>query len=366
MSAALRGALIGYGFIGGRGHLPAYLARTKSRGDVAIVAIADACEARRELAKKAHPEARIYADHVALLAAEAKNLDFVDIATPPSTHAEIAHAAFDVGLHVLCEKPITLTVAEAESVLAHAKRASRVFFPCHNYKHAPVIQAVKQCLASGRIGALRSVTLQTYRNTHAKGVTEWKRDWRRERGFAGGGIAMDHGSHTFYLAFDWFAQDPVAVTAKMSILDRGPEGKWDVEDNFSCAVTFPSGIANATLTWNAGVRKVIYTLHGEHGAIMVHNDEIEVTQMIPIEGEDVGSGAVKFSTEKLVIESKWMDASHVTWFDALFDQFAEAVAKSDFVGAEARTAYQCIQLIETAYASARESSRELPLHAYAG
>jgi predicted dehydrogenase len=213
----LRGAVIGYGFISGKGHIPAYLERAAKQGDVEIVAVADICEARRSAAQDALPGARIYASHEALLAKEAGNLDFVDISTPPCDHAAIAHAAFDQGLHVLCEKPLTTTLEEAKALLDHARRAQRVLFPCHNYKHAPVVQAIREIIASGRIGKVRSLTLNTYRNTHAKGVTEWKTHWRREHKYSGGGIAMDHGSHTFYLTFDWMGVYPTAVTAKARI-----------------------------------------------------------------------------------------------------------------------------------------------------
>jgi hypothetical protein len=56
-----------------------------------------------------------------------------------------------------------------------------------------------------------------------------------------------------------------------------------------------------------------------------------------------------------------MDSSHVTWFNSLFDDFKSAVARGEFVGHEARESFLCVQLIETAYASARDGSRELPL-----
>src|SRR5579871_4601436 len=109
MSRPLQGALIGFGFIAEKGHVPAYLA---AGGDFAIVAVADVCAARREKARKVLPHARIYPDTKTLLAAEAGRLDFVDIATPPCDHAAIAHAAFEHGLHVFCEKPIATSAAD--------------------------------------------------------------------------------------------------------------------------------------------------------------------------------------------------------------------------------------------------------------
>jgi predicted dehydrogenase len=358
MSKKLRGAVIGYGFISGKGHIPAYSARAKEANDVEIVAVADICEARRNQAQEALPKARIYSDYQALLAAEAGNLDFVDISTPPCDHAAIAHAAFDKGLHVLCEKPLTTTLEEAASLLNHAREAKRVLFPCHNYKHAPVVQAIREIIASGRIGKVRSLTLNTYRNTHAKGVTEWKTNWRREKKYSGGGIAMDHGSHTFYLTFDWMGSYPTAVTAKMANLEPS---KYDTEDSFTTVLSFPNGTAHAHLTWTAGVRKVIYTVQGERGAITVDDDDLQLAVMRNTAGPDVAQGAVTWDVEKRSIASHWMDASHVSWFNSLFDQFKTAIQEGDFVGKEAKEAYLCIQLITTAYRSAQEGCRELPL-----
>lgn len=354
----LKGAVIGYGFISGKGHIPSYLERARKSGDVQIVAIADINEARRAQARKALPEARIYNDYQSLLKAEAATLDFVDISTPPCDHAKIAHAALDAGLHVLCEKPLTTTLEEAKELLEHAVRAKRVLFPAHNYKHAPVVKTIREIIESGRIGTVRSVALSTYRNTHAKGVTEWNTHWRRHHEFSGGGIAMDHGSHSFYLTFEWLGTYPTAITAKMSNLE--PQ-KYDTEDNFSTVVTFPNGLATCNLSWTAGVRKVIYSIQGTQGAITVDDDDLQVAIMEQTDGPDVAQGAVKWNVEKSTIRSDWMDASHVTWFNALFDQFKQAIEADEYVGKEAKEAYRCIEMITQAYVSARNGCAEQKL-----
>jgi predicted dehydrogenase len=353
----LRGAVIGYGFIAEKGHVPAYLERTKVKGDIEIVAIADSCEARRDLARQAVRGARIYSDYESLLAGEAGQIDFIDIAVPPCFHAEIARAAFKQGLHVLCEKPLATSVEDARSMLSHAVAAKRVLFPCHTYKHAPVVKAVRQVIESGLIGKVRLLTLNTYRFTHARGVSQWRPDWRRERKYSGGGIAMDHGSHTFYLAFEWLGGYPTSISAQMSTL-----GNFDTEDNFACTMNFPNGVATAQLTWSAGVRKVLYAIHGDKGAITVVDDEIEVaTAQVPT-GPDASPANTKWTFERQSISSNWMDASHVKWFNSLLDQFTTAIDVGDFAGNEARDSLMCVQLIQTAYESAeKQSCRQLPL-----
>jgi predicted dehydrogenase len=338
MQKGRQGAIIGFGFIAEKGHLPAYLARQ----DFQIVAVADICGPRRELARRLIPGVRVYEDAQALFNAE-KQLDFVDIATPPKDHAPIACAAMARGLHVLCEKPLATSQRDAESVLEQAQRHRRVFFPVHNYKHAPSMRAVREIIDSGRIGAVSLVTLDTFRTQHARGVAEWLPDWRRIRSYAGGGIAMDHGAHTFYLVFDWLGSHPLSITAKMS-----SQGAYDTEDNFTCTVTFPTGVAMARLTWNAAVRKVIYTIHGDSGAIRLEDDDVEIT----VRGQPV---------ERRSIASHWGDASHKEWFGAILDSFRASIETGEWVGHDARDAVRCVKLIETAYASSRSGCVEMPL-----
>ena len=337
----LKGAIVGFGFISGKGHYPAYL----QRKDVEIVAVADLCPARLLAAQAAAPKARLYATWQELFDKE-RALDFVDIATPPDAHAEIALAALARGAHVLCEKPLTTSVVQAKALVDAARAHRRVVFPAHNYKHAPVVKFANEVVRSGRIGAVRAVTLNTFRTTHAKGVKEWKTDWRREKRISGGGIAMDHGSHSFYLTFAWLGTLPTRVTAKALTLDS----QWDTEDNLNAVLTFPNGYAHTFLTWTAGVRKVVYSLQGSEGALVIDDDDWELT-----------AGKSSPVVQRGVIESDWMDASHTRWFNSLFDQFRAAIADSDFVNRELREAVACVQIIETCYRSSAEGSRELPL-----
>jgi predicted dehydrogenase len=329
----LKGAIVGFGFISGKGHYPAYL----QRDDVEIVAVADLCPARLSQAP-----GRRYATWQELLEKE-RELDFIDISTPPAFHAGIALAALQRGIHVLCEKPLTVSVAEARKLVDGARAHRRVVFPAHNYKHAPVVKFAQEIIQSGRIGTVRAVTLNTFRTTHAKGVQEWNTDWRRDKKLSGGGIAMDHGSHSFYLTFAWLRSLPTHVTAKTLTLDK----QWDTEDNLNCVLTFPTGFAHTFLTWTAGVRKVVYSLQGTAGALVIDDDDWELT--------------TKSGVEKGVIESDWMDASHTKWFNSLFDQFKTAMRDGDFVNSELREAVACVQIIETCYRSNAEGSRELPL-----
>jgi predicted dehydrogenase len=205
------------------------------------------------------------------------------------------------------------------------------------------MRALREVVDSGSIGEVRLVTLDTFRTSHARGVAEWTPDWRRIRKYSGGGIAMDHGSHTFYLVFDWLGRCPSAITAKATC-----EGAYDTEDNFSCTVTFPTGVAMVRLTWNAAVRKVIYTLHGERGAVKLEDDDLEIIR----KGEPV---------ERRSIPSHWMDVSHARWFGSLLDRFLQAIDQGEYVGEDARDAALCVRLIEAGYRSAAADCLETHL-----
>jgi predicted dehydrogenase len=169
---------------------------------------------------------------------------------------------------------------------------------------------------------------------------------------------MDHGSHAFYLIFDWMDALPISVSARARF-GAHPNGvPHDTEEDFTCTIGFPKGYATVHLTWTAGVRKVLYTLHGEHGAIRVEEDHIEIAQMRADPSRSY-QGAWEF--ERRTICSDWMDSSHASWFDSLFDEFRSAIDSGQWVSDDAQTAYECVQLITSAYASANAHSREVPL-----
>ncbi len=341
----LKGALIGLGFIGSKGHWPAYL----ERDDVEIVAICDCCS---EVKGEYPTSVKFYSHYKELLAAE--TLDFVDVATHAAEHAQIVHAALDVGIHVLCEKPLTTSLEDAESIIRHAIKAKKVLFPCHNYKHAPVIKAIRDVISSGQIGVVKSITLNTFRNTHAKGMDHWNSDWRRCHELSGGGIAMDHGSHSLYLTYEWMGGYPKSVTSSIYNLS---EDKYDTEDNFSATYEFDQGIANLQLSWTAGVRKVIYTLQGTKGAITVDDDAMQVATMQLSDGE--GSHHANWEVKYSDIKSDWMDSSHVSWFNSMFDLFMVAMKEEDVLNSEIKDAYFCIQAIMKAYESANNNSTKI-------
>ncbi|NBM19877.1 Gfo/Idh/MocA family protein [Streptomyces sp. GC420] len=137
------------------------------------------------------------------------DVDLVDICTPGDSHAEIAIAALEAGKHVLCEKPLANSVAEAEAMTEAARRArerGRIAMVGFNYRRTPAMALARSMVAEGRLGALRHVRL-TY-------LQDWLVDaefpltWRLRRESAGSGALGDLGAHIVDLA-QYLAGEPV-------------------------------------------------------------------------------------------------------------------------------------------------------------
>jgi predicted dehydrogenase len=143
-----------------------------------------------------------------------EDVDIVDICTPGDSHAEIALAALEAGKHVLCEKPLGNTVAEAEEMTAAAETAasrgvrSMVGF---NYRRLPALSLARQMIADGRLGTVRHI--------RAKYQQDWIVDpqfplvWRLQKDKAGSGALGDIGAHIIDLAQFVTGQLLVGVSA---------------------------------------------------------------------------------------------------------------------------------------------------------
>jgi predicted dehydrogenase len=132
---------------------------------------------------------------------ERDDIDLVDVCTPGDSHAEIAIAALDAGKHVLCEKPLANTLAEAEAMAEAAERArargvrAMVGF---NYRRVPAVAFARELIAKGRLGTIRHV--------RAVYLQDWIIDpefplvWRLQADQAGSGALGDLGAHIVDMA----------------------------------------------------------------------------------------------------------------------------------------------------------------------
>ena len=130
---------------------------------------------------------------------EREDINVVLVCTPPNLHAPISIAAMNYGKHVLCEKPLTKTLGEAEEVLA-AARANRVTLKCgFNHRHHPGIQKAKSWFDEGIIGELNFIRCRY----GICGRPGYEKEWRANPEITGGGQLMEQGIHGVDLS-RWF------------------------------------------------------------------------------------------------------------------------------------------------------------------
>ncbi|MET0429761.1 MAG: Gfo/Idh/MocA family oxidoreductase [Microvirga sp.] len=149
---------------------------------------------------------RSYPDHAAMLSAEARRPDgiqAVTIATPNSTHYAICKAALEHDLHVICEKPLCFTVAEAEELKALSLSRGRIVGVTYGYAGYQMIEQARAMVERGDLGDIRIVNLQFAHGFHATAVEEHNAAarWRVDPRFAGPSYVLgDIGTHPFYIS----------------------------------------------------------------------------------------------------------------------------------------------------------------------
>ncbi len=325
-----RGGIIGLGNVAVHGHMPGWLARD----DVQLVAATDARPARRAVCEAQMPGARWY-DSADDLLAEAR-LDFVDICTPPESHADLIRRSLERGLHVLCEKPLVRSLDELAPVADLAHATGRALHTVHNWHHAPIVRLATDLVRRGEIGALTRVAWHTLRTKPAGAGDGEDDNWRLDPAIAGGGVLSDHGWHVCYVIHGWAGTWPVAVSAR---LETRRHTGWAVEDTARLSLTFPGVTAEVLLTWAADERRNWAALEGREGRIELHDDTLIL----------VRDGA----------EQRWscpplsQGSHHPDWFGAVADRFLAEMNGATPSGANLREATLCA----TVESLARESSR---------
>ena len=162
--------------------------------------------ARSALALGLDP-ARSYADYAAMAAAEAARpdgIEAVSIVTPNHVHAPAARAFLEAGIHVICDKPLTTTLADARELAALARSSGLVFALTHNYTGYPMIRQARAMVRDGLLGDLRVVQVEYAQDWMAEKIEDTgqkQAEWRSDPARSGaGGCIGDIGTHAFHLA----------------------------------------------------------------------------------------------------------------------------------------------------------------------
>jgi predicted dehydrogenase len=230
--------LIGCGGIAEE-HIKGYL---KVVEDARITAVCDVFEehARRRSAQVGG--ARIFSDYRAMLAWS--EVDAVDICLPHHLHKDAIVAAASAGKHILCEKPLCLTLEEAVSVRRAVAENEVTLMCAHNQLFVPAVQRARQLLDEeilGKVYALRT-TDAFYHDLKLENI-----GWRGQRELIGGGELIDTGYHPSYLLLYLAGSRPVEVTAMIS---NHRLHFMDGEDSTQMLVRFADGsVGNIVTSW---------------------------------------------------------------------------------------------------------------------
>ncbi len=241
------------------------------------------------------------------------DIDVIDICTPGDTHAEIAVAALAAGKHVLCEKPLANTVAEAEqmtSAAAAAKAAGVRTMVGFTYRRVPAIGLARQLVADGRIGEVRHVRAQYLQDWIAD--PEAPLSWRLDKDKAGSGALGDIGAHIIDLTqfitgdrivevsgrLETFVKErpyPAGETAGSlggggSSADRGPV---TVDDAASFLATFASGamgVFEATRFATGRKNSIRIEINGSRGSVAFDFEDMNVLEFFDAAEPDESAG----------------------------------------------------------------------------
>jgi predicted dehydrogenase len=207
--SVVRLAVVGLGKMG-----LSHLAIANMHPEVEVAAVCEPASYVRGVFRKEAPFPT-YGSYEAMLGD--LDLDAVLIATPSKTHTELVRSALERGLHVFCEKPLTLAPAESEELVESGRRAGVVTQVGYHNRFIGSFSEVKRLLDSGAIGTISSVLGEAYGPVvlRAKGGT-----WRSEKS-AGGGSLYDYAAHPINL-INWYLGEPSGVggTILNSIFSR--------------------------------------------------------------------------------------------------------------------------------------------------
>ncbi|MDR6905693.1 putative dehydrogenase [Agromyces sp. 3263] len=153
-----------------------------------VVAVCDLAERSREEARAALPEASVTASLDELLG---MGLDAVMVLTPDHQHAAVAIAALEAGVPVFCEKPLAVTVEDADAILETARRTGTRLYVGHNMRHMPVVVLMRRLILEGRIGEVKAVWC---RHFVGNGGDYYFKDWHAERSKTTG-LLLQKGAH---------------------------------------------------------------------------------------------------------------------------------------------------------------------------
>lgn len=258
------------GFIGAGGVSAGHYVRLLATGKVEIAALTDPSEASIRRFRKRCPGSDgipVFRDYESML--RTVELDGVLILSPHVFHHEQTKTALNRGLHVLTEKPMVCTTAQARDLIRVASTSDKILSLSYQRHYEPVFRYMRSAIQKGQLGEIQFV--------QATQAQEWLRltkgTWRQIRSISGGGQLNDSGSHLIDIVL-WVTGLPVVeVFARSENLDT------EVDINTAITLKFGNGaLGNLSVIGNAPAWHEDHTIIGSKGALFLRQDGSLVQQ----------------------------------------------------------------------------------------
>ncbi len=253
LNRKLRMGLVG----GGRGAFIGRVHATAAVLDNRCELVAGALSSNPQVAKESAPEYGIAAERAygsvqemiegELQRPEGDRIDFVTVATPNHTHFEIAAAAVDAGFNVMCDKPMTFNLEQAEQLARQVDEKGVVFAVTHNYTGYPLVRQAREMVLSGELGeiqAIRSSYIQGWLRSRLEEDGQKQAAWRTDPSKSGAsGCFGDIGTHAFNLGRYISALLPNEISCHFKVFAPGRK-----LDDYGCALVSYEGGGFGTVT----------------------------------------------------------------------------------------------------------------------
>jgi glucose-fructose oxidoreductase len=260
------------------------------------------------------------------------DIDLVYVVLPNSMHAEYSIRASRAGKHVLCEKPMAVSAAECEAMIAAARQAGKKLMIGYRSHFEPYNRHGIELVRSGFVGKPRLITSE-------HGFTAGPNQWRLDRPMSGGGSLMDIGIYSLNAARYLSGEEPIEISA-MESTDRSDPRFRTVEDRIDWQMRFPSGaIANCVSSYSSN-----------------HNDwRVTGTEgWVRMEPATPYSGQQMWVRKQGKTEQRTLPVPAKNQFVAQLDHLAECALSGRQPIASGEEGLRDMRLIEAIYRSARE------------
>ncbi len=247
LNRKLRMGLVGGGQGSFIGRVHSIAACLDNRAVVAAGALSsDPAKAKASAPDYDIPPDRAYGSYQEMIAAEAKRpegdrIDFVSVTTPNHTHYEVAKAAAEAGFNVVCDKPLTFDLKQAEDLAKVVQKTGVVFAVTHNYTGYPLVRQARDMVQAGELGevqAVRAFYIQGWLRTRLEEQAQKQAAWRTDPKRSGAaGCFGDIGTHAYNLGRFITGLKPDQVSCLLKVFEPGRQ----LDDYGVAAIRYQNG-----------------------------------------------------------------------------------------------------------------------------